>query len=153
FSLKGDSRHYTADTLIIATGASAKYLGMPSEEAYMGRGVSACATCDGFFYRGKPVAGIGGGNTAVEEAPYLCNMAGHVTVIHRRDKFRAEKILVNRLLQKVAGGSITVQWNHVLEEVLGDDTGVTGIRIKETNSHQPTEIPVHGVFIAIGHKP
>lgn len=153
FSLKGDSRHYTADTLIIATGASAKYLGMPSEEAYMGRGVSACATCDGFFYRGKPVAVIGGGNTAVEEALYLSNMAGHVTVIHRRDKFRAEKILVNRLLQKVAGGSITVQWNHVLEEVLGDDTGVTGIRIKETNSHQPTEIPVHGVFIAIGHKP
>jgi thioredoxin reductase (NADPH) len=153
FFLKGDSGHYTADTLIIATGASAKYLGMPSEEAYMGRGVSACATCDGFFYRGKPVAVIGGGNTAVEEALYLSNMADHVTVVHRRDKFRAEKILINRLLQKVAEGNITVKWNHILEEVLGDDTGVTGIRIKETNANQPAEISVHGVFIAIGHKP
>jgi thioredoxin reductase (NADPH) len=153
FSLKGDMGRYTADTLIIATGASAKYLGMPSEEAYMGRGVSACATCDGFFYRGKPVAVIGGGNTAVEEALYLSNMADHVTVVHRREKFRAEKILINRLLQKVDKGNITIKWNHVLEEVLGDDTGVTGVRIKETNTNQPTEIPVHGVFIAIGHKP
>jgi thioredoxin reductase (NADPH) len=153
FFLKGDSGRYTADTLIIATGASAKYLGMPSEEAYMGRGVSACATCDGFFYRGKPVAVIGGGNTAVEEALYLSNMADHVTVVHRRDKFRAEKILINRLLQKVAEGNITIKWNHILEEVLGDNAGVTGIRIKETNTNQPTEISVHGVFIAIGHKP
>lgn len=153
FSLQGDTHHYTADALIIATGASAKYLGLPSEEAYMGRGVSACATCDGFFYRGKPVAVIGGGNTAVEEALYLSNMADHVTVVHRRDKFRAEKILANRLLQKAATGHVTIEWNHVLEEVLGDDAGVTGIHIKEVNTGQTKEIPLHGVFIAIGHKP
>jgi thioredoxin reductase (NADPH) len=153
FFLKGDMGRYTADALIIATGASAKYLGLPSEEAYMGRGVSACATCDGFFYRGKPVAVIGGGNTAVEEALYLSNMADHVTVVHRREKFRAEKILVNRLLQKAAEGNVTIEWNHVLEEVLGDDAGVTGIYIKEINTGQVTDLSVHGVFIAIGHKP
>jgi thioredoxin reductase (NADPH) len=153
FFLKGDMGRYTADALIIATGASAKYLGLPSEEAYMGRGVSACATCDGFFYRGKPVAVIGGGNTAVEEALYLSNMADHVTVVHRREKFRAEKILVNRLLQKAAEGNVTIEWNHVLEEVLGDDAGVTGIHIKEINTGQVTDLSVHGVFIAIGHKP
>lgn len=153
FLLKGDSGHYTADALIIATGASAKYLGLPSEEAYMGRGVSACATCDGFFYRGKPVAVIGGGNTAVEEALYLSNMASHVTVIHRREKFRAEKILANRLLQKAVEGNVSVEWNHVLEEVLGDDAGVTGIRIKGVATGQVKEIPVHGAFIAIGHQP
>lgn len=153
FLLKGDNGHYTADALIIATGASAKYLGLPSEEAYMGRGVSACATCDGFFYRGKPVAVIGGGNTAVEEALYLSNMASHVTVIHRRDKFRAEKILANRLLQKAAEGNVSVEWNHVLEEVLGDDAGVTGVRIKGVATSQVKEIPVHGAFIAIGHQP
>lgn len=153
FLLKGDSGHYTADTLIIATGASAKYLGLPSEEAYMGRGVSACATCDGFFYRGKPVAVIGGGNTAVEEALYLSNMASHVTIIHRRDKFRAEKILANRLLQKATEGNVSVEWNHALEEVLGDDAGVTGIRIKGVATGEVKEIPVHGAFIAIGHQP
>lgn len=153
FLLKGDSGHYTADALIIATGASAKYLGLPSEEAYMGRGVSACATCDGFFYRGKPVAVIGGGNTAVEEALYLSNMADHVTVVHRRDRFRAEKILANRLLKKATESNVAIEWNHVLEEVLGDDAGVTGIRIKEVNTGQTKELPLHGVFIAIGHKP
>ncbi|BAW79575.1 thioredoxin reductase [Candidatus Nitrosoglobus terrae] len=153
FRLKGDNGSYTTDSLIIATGASAKYLGIPSEEAYMGRGVSACATCDGFFYRGKPVAVIGGGNTAVEEALYLSNITDHVTVIHRRNKFRAEKILINRLLQKANEGKITIKWNYILDEVIGDDAGVTGIRIKETHTHQPLEIPVHGLFIAIGHKP
>ncbi len=153
FLLKGDDGHYTADTLIIATGASAKYLGLPSEEAYMGRGVSACATCDGFFYRGKPVAVIGGGNTAVEEALYLSNMVNHVTVVHRRDKFRAEKILANRLLQKSVESNVTIEWNHVLEEILGDSAGVTGIHIKEVATGQIKEIPVHGVFIAIGHQP
>ncbi|ADJ29524.1 thioredoxin-disulfide reductase [Nitrosococcus watsonii] len=153
FLLKGDTDHYTADALIIATGASAQYLGLPSEGAYMGRGVSACATCDGFFYRGKPVAVIGGGNTAVEEALYLSNMADHVTVVHRRDRFRAEKILANRLLQKAAKGNVTIEWNHVLEEVLGDEAGVTGIRIKEVDTNQTKKLPLHGVFIAIGHKP
>jgi thioredoxin reductase (NADPH) len=153
FSLKGDQRDYTAEALIIATGASAKYLGLASEEAYMGRGVSSCATCDGFFYRGQPVAVIGGGNTAVEEALYLSNMAEQVTVIHRRDKFRAEKILANRLLQKAEKGNVTIEWNHTLEEVLGDESGVTGIQIKDANSNQLKQVPVHGVFIAIGHKP
>jgi thioredoxin reductase (NADPH) len=153
FSLKGDQRDYTAEALIIATGASAKYLGLASEEAYMGRGVSSCATCDGFFYRGQPVAVIGGGNTAVEEALYLSNMAEQVTVIHRRDKFRAEKILANRLLQKAEKGNVTIEWNHTLEEVLGDESGVTGIQIKDVNSNQLKQVPVHGVFIAIGHKP
>jgi thioredoxin reductase (NADPH) len=153
FSLKGDQRDYTAEAFIIATGASAKYLGLASEEAYMGRGVSSCATCDGFFYRGQPVAVIGGGNTAVEEALYLSNMAEQVTVIHRRDKFRAEKILANRLLQKAEKGNVTIEWNHTLEEVLGDESGVTGIQIKDVNSNQLKQVPVHGVFIAIGHKP
>jgi thioredoxin reductase (NADPH) len=153
FSLKGDQGDYTAEALIIATGASAKYLGLASEEAYMGRGVSSCATCDGFFYRGQPVAVIGGGNTAVEEALYLSNMAEQVTVIHRRDKFRAEKILANRLLQKAEKGNVTIEWNHTLEEVLGDESGVTGIQIKDVNSNQLKQVPVHGVFIAIGHKP
>lgn len=153
FLLTGDSGRYSADALIIATGASAKYLGLPSEEAYMGRGVSACATCDGFFYRGKPVAVIGGGNTAVEEALYLSNIASHVTVVHRRDKFRAEKILANRLLQKSVESNVTIEWNHVLEEILGDDAGVTGVHIKEVGTNQSKEIPVHGAFIAIGHQP
>ena len=153
FKVEGDNGDYTTEALIIATGASAKYLGLPSEEAYIGRGVSSCATCDGFFYRGQPVAVIGGGNTAVEEALYLSNMAEQVTVVHRRDKFRAEKILANRLLQKAEKGNVTIEWNHTLEEVLGDESGVTGIKIKDVNSNQPKQIPIHGVFIAIGHKP
>lgn len=153
FRLTGDAGTYTCDTLIIATGASAKYLGLPSEEAYRGRGVSACATCDGFFYKGMPVAVIGGGNTAVEEALYLSNIASQVTVVHRRDKFRAEKILSNRLLEKARSGKITVEWNRVLDEVLGDDQGVTGIRIKSTTDAPTKEIKVQGVFIAIGHQP
>jgi thioredoxin reductase (NADPH) len=153
FRLRGDMGTYTCDVLIIATGASAKYLGLPSEEAYRGRGVSACATCDGFFYKGMPVAVIGGGNTAVEEALYLSNIASHVTVVHRRDKFRAEKILSNRLLEKARSGNITVQWNHVLEEVLGNGQGVTGIRTKSTLDASTKEIKVQGVFIAIGHQP
>ncbi len=153
FRLKGDGGTYTCDALIIATGASAKYLGLPSEEAYRGRGVSACATCDGFFYKGRPVAVIGGGNTAVEEALYLSNIASQVTLVHRRDKFRAEKILSNRLLEKARSGNITVEWNHVLEEVLGNGQGVTGIRIKSTTNATTKEISVHGVFIAIGHQP
>lgn len=154
FRLVGDSGEYTCDALIIATGASAKYLGLPSEEAYKGRGVSACATCDGFFYRDQPVAVVGGGNTAVEEALYLSNIASHVTVIHRRDKFRAEKILADRLLEKtVTGGKVSIEWDHVLDEVLGDEAGVTGVRIKHAKSDATKEIPVHGAFIAIGHKP
>jgi thioredoxin reductase (NADPH) len=154
FRLTGDAGRYTCEALIIATGASAKYLGLPSEEAYRGRGVSACATCDGFFYKDQPVAVIGGGNTAVEEALYLSNIASHVTVVHRRDRFRAEKILSDRLLEKSRSGAITVEWNHVLDEVLGDDRGVTGIRIKSTTDHRITkEIDVQGVFIAIGHQP
>ena len=154
FFLAGDHDEYTCDSLIIATGASAKYLGLPSEEAFKGRGVSACATCDGFFYRKKPVAVIGGGNTAVEEALYLANLAEHVTVIHRRDEFRAEKILSDHLLGKTGkGGNVSIEWNHVLDEVLGDDSGVTGIRVKNVKTGKPKEIPVYGLFIAIGHTP
>jgi thioredoxin reductase (NADPH) len=153
FRLTGDAGRYTCEALIIATGASAKYLGLPSEEAYRGRGVSACATCDGFFYKDQPVAVIGGGNTAVEEALYLSNIASHVTVVHRRDRFRAEKILSDRLLEKSRSGAITVEWNHVLDEVLGDDRGVTGIRIKSTIQPVTKKINVQGVFIAIGHQP
>jgi thioredoxin reductase (NADPH) len=153
FRLIGDSGEYTCDALIIATGASAQYLGLPSEEDFMGKGVSACATCDGFFYRGQEVAVVGGGNTAVEEALYLSHIANKVTVIHRRDKFRAEPILVDRLLGKVAEGKVEIKWNHKLDEVVGDDRGVTGIRVKHVTDDQVTEVPLHGVFIAIGHKP
>lgn len=153
FRLTGDAAVYTCDALIIATGASAKYLGLPSEDAFKGRGVSACATCDGFFYRGDEVAVIGGGNTAVEEALYLSNIASKVTVVHRRDKFRAEKMLSNQLMEKVSQGSVGIEWDHVLDEVLGDDDGVTGIRIRNVESHVPKEIDVRGVFIAIGHQP
>ena len=154
FRLDGDYGSYTCDALIIATGATAMYLGLPSEEAYKGRGVSACATCDGFFYRGKPVAVIGGGNTAVEEALYLSNIASKVTVVHRRDELRAEKMLQDRLFEKVRDGKVEMQWDHVLDEVLGDDAGVTGIRIKSTKDEsRTTEIDVDGVLIAIGHKP
>lgn len=152
FLLEGDAGAYTCDALIIATGASARYLGLPSEKAFMGKGVSACATCDGFFYRGKPVAVIGGGDTAVEEALYLANIASHVTVVHRRDQLRAEKILADKLIEKTKGGNITIEWHHILDEVLGDDSGVTGIRLRHT-SGSTKEIPLHGVFIAIGHKP
>lgn len=152
FTLTGDSGTYTCDALIIATGASAKYLGMASEEAFKGRGVSACATCDGFFYRNKPVAVIGGGNTAVEEALYLSNIASKVVVVHRRDKFRSEKILSDKLVDKSNNGNVQIEWNHHLDEVLGDDMGVTGIRIKN-NDGTTKEIDVHGVFIAIGHTP
>ncbi|TCS34040.1 thioredoxin reductase (NADPH) [Paucimonas lemoignei] len=153
FRLVGDAGTYTCDSLIIATGASAQYLGLPSEEAFMGKGVSACATCDGFFYRGQEVAVVGGGNTAVEEALYLSNIASKVTVIHRREKFRAEKILIDRLMERVASGKIEVKWNHTLDEVLGDNSGVTGVRIKSTADGSTSEIKVHGLFIAIGHKP
>src|SRR5512134_2258424 len=152
FRLEGDSGAYTADAIVIATGASAKYLGLPSEEAFKGKGVSACATCDGFFYRNKNVAVIGGGNTAVEEALYLSNIASHVTVVHRRDKFRAEKILADRLIEKTKGGNVTIEWHHLLYEVLGDESGVTGVRIRHT-SGSTKDIPVHGCFIAIGHTP
>ncbi len=151
--LVGDSGEYTCDALIIATGASAQYLGIPSEQAFMGKGVSACATCDGFFYRGQEVAVIGGGNTAVEEALYLSNIASKVTVIHRRDKFRAEAILIDRLMAKVAEGKIDIKWNSSLDEVLGDDSGVTGLRIKSALDDSLTDINVHGIFVAIGHKP
>lgn len=151
--LKGEST-YTCDALIIATGASAQYLGLPSEKAFMGKGVSACATCDGFFYRGKKVVVVGGGNTAVEEALYLANIASHVTVIHRRDKFRSEKILADKLISKTeAGGNVTIEWNHTTEEILGDNAGVTGIRIKDVNTGQTKDLSTDGVFIAIGHKP
>ena len=153
FRLEGDAGAYTCDALIVATGASAMYLGLPSEEKYKGRGVSACATCDGFFYKGKPVAVIGGGNTAVEEALYLANIASHVTVVHRRDKFRAERILVDQLQEKVDQGKVSILWNHVVDEVLGDDTGVTGLRVKSTADGGTREIAVEGVFVAIGHKP
>ncbi|MEE9411526.1 MAG: thioredoxin-disulfide reductase [Methylococcales bacterium] len=153
FNLIGDSGSYSCDALIIATGASAKYLGLPSETAYMGRGVSACATCDGFFYRNKAVAVVGGGNTAVEEALYLSNIASHVTVIHRRDKFRSEKILADRLMKKVKDGNVSIEWDHQLDEVLGDDAGVTGVRIKHAKTRETKNLDVHGVFIAIGHKP
>lgn len=152
FLLQGDSAAYTCDALIIATGASAKYLGLPSEEVFKGKGVSACATCDGFFYRGKDVAVIGGGNTAVEEALYLSHIARHVTIVHRRDRFRSEKILADRLIEKTKNGNISIEWHHVLDEVLGDENGVTGIKIKHS-SGSTKEIAVHGVFVAIGHSP
>jgi thioredoxin reductase (NADPH) len=153
FTLFGDSATYTCDALIIATGASAQYLGLESEEAFMGRGVSACATCDGFFYKKQKVAVIGGGNTAVEEALYLSNIASEVTVVHRRDKFRSEKILQDKVAERVKEGKIRVLWNHTLEEVLGDDAGVTGLRLKSTENGATQEFDVSGVFIAIGHKP
>lgn len=151
--LIGDAGVYTCDALIIATGASAQYLGLPSEQLFMGKGVSACATCDGFFYRGQEVAVVGGGNTAVEEALYLSNIATKVTVVHRREKFRAEAILIDRLMAKVAEGKIEVMWNHTLDEVIGDDSGVTGINLKSMPDGTISSVKVHGVFIAIGHKP
>jgi len=151
--LVGDSGVYTCDALIIATGASAQYLGLPSEENFMGKGVSACATCDGFFYKNQEVAVIGGGNTAVEEALYLSNIASKVTVVHRRDKFRAEPILIDRLMAKVKEGKVAIQWNHTLDEVTGDDSGVTGMVIRSTKDDKTTPISLHGLFIAIGHKP
>jgi thioredoxin reductase (NADPH) len=154
FTLKGDYAIYTCDALVISTGATAMYLGLPSEEAYKGRGVSACATCDGFFYRGKPVAVIGGGNTAVEEALYLSNIASKVTLVHRRDELRAEKILQDHILEKERDGNIEIRWDSTLDEVLGDDTGVTGMRIRSTKDKvETTDIDLDGVFIAIGHKP
>jgi thioredoxin reductase (NADPH) len=154
FRLDGDYGSYTCDALVIATGATAKYLGLPSEEAFKGRGVSACATCDGFFYRGKDVAVIGGGNTAVEEALYLSNLASKVTLVHRRDALRAEKILQDRLFERAREGKVDLQWNHVLDEVLGDDSGVTGMRIRSTiDTSQTQDIDLAGVFIAIGHSP
>jgi len=153
FLLVGDSGSYTCDALIICTGASAQYLGLPSEEAYMGRGVSGCATCDGFFYKGQDVAVIGGGNTAVEEALYLSKITKHVTLVHRRDAFRAERIMVDHLMEKVEEGKITLQLNSTLDEVLGDASGVTGMRVKLVPSGKTSDIAVQGVFIAIGHKP
>ena len=153
FRLEGDAGVYTADAIVIATGASAKYLGLPSEEAFKGKGVSACATCDGFFYRGRKVAVIGGGNTAVEEALYLSNIAEEVVVVHRRDELRAEKILQDRLLAREKDGNVTMMWDHVLEEVLGDDSGVTGMRIRNVKTDEVTEIELAGVFIAVGHAP
>lgn len=153
FRLTGELGEYTCDALIIGTGASAKYLGLPSEEAYKGKGVSACATCDGFFFRNQPVAVIGGGNTAVEEALYLSNIASHVSVVHRRDQFRAEKILGNRLIGKAENENVTILWDHVLEEVLGDGDGVTGVRLKHVRTEEPREVDAQGVFIAIGHTP
>jgi len=152
FTLQGGDTTYTADAVIISTGATAQYLGLDSEEAYKGKGVSACATCDGFFYRGQKVAVIGGGNTAVEEALYLSNIADHVTVVHRRDKFRSEKILSEQLMEKAKNGNVSIEWDHNLEEVLGDEMGVTGLRLKG-NDGSKKEIDVHGVFIAIGHTP
>jgi thioredoxin reductase (NADPH) len=151
--LEGDSGVYTCDALIIATGASARYLGLPSEQAFMGKGVSACATCDGFFYREQKVAVVGGGNTAVEEALYLSNIASHVTLVHRRDSLRAEKILQQQLFDKQAQGKLSIEWNHTLDEVLGDDSGVTGMRIRHVDSGDTRDIELHGVFIAIGHTP
>ncbi|GAA5215146.1 thioredoxin-disulfide reductase [Corallincola platygyrae] len=153
FKLTGDTGSYTCDALIICTGASAMYLGLPSEEAFQGRGVSACATCDGFFYRNQKVAVVGGGNTAVEEALYLSNIAAEVHLIHRRDQFRSEKILTDRLMQKVEEGNIVLHLDRTLDEVLGDDMGVTGVRIKDTKSDATEELELQGVFIAIGHKP
>ena len=151
--LEGDSATYTCDALIMATGASAKYLGLPSEEKFMGRGVSACATCDGFFYKNQDVAVVGGGNTAVEEALYLSNIAKRVTVVHRRDKFRAEKIMIDKLMKKAAGGNVSIAWDHALDEVLGDNSGVTGLRIKHVKTGAPTHLDVKGLFVAIGHTP
>ena len=153
FTLTGDSGVYTCDALIIATGASAMYLGLDSEEKFKGRGVSACATCDGFFYKNKPVAVIGGGNTAVEEALYLANIASHVTVVHRRDKFKSEKILSDQLIDKAKSGNVTIEWNHTLDEVLGDNTGVTGMRIKNVQDDSTKDIDLDGIFVAIGHRP
>ena len=153
FTLTGDSGRYTCDSLIIATGASARYLGLPSEEAFMGRGVSACATCDGFFYRDQDVCVVGGGNTAVEEALYLSNIARKVTVVHRRDKFRAEPILIDKMMDKVAAGKIELKTFHVLDQILGDDSGVTGIRIKNVDTGTTEDILLQGCFIAIGHSP
>jgi len=153
FLLTGDSGQYTCDTLIIATGASAKYLGLPSEEAFMGKGVSGCATCDGFFYRGQDVAVVGGGNTAVEEALYLSNIASKVTLVHRRDTFRAEAIMIDKLMEKVASGKIELKLHSVLDEVLGDATGVTGVRLKQVQTGATEDVAVKGCFIAIGHSP
>jgi len=153
FRLRGDMGEYTCDALIIATGASAQYLGLPSEEAFMGKGVSACATCDGFFYRGQKVAVIGGGNTAVEEALYLSNIAAEVTLIHRRDSLRSEKILQDKIMERASNGNIKILWNHQLDEVLGDDSGVTGIRVRSTVDDSTHELDLQGVFVAIGHKP
>ncbi len=153
FQLVGDSATYTCDALIIATGASAQYLGLPSEEKFMGKGVSGCATCDGFFYRGQDVAVVGGGNTAVEEALYLSNIARHVTLVHRRDTFRAERIMIDHLMEKVKEGKITLQLNQTLDEVLGDNSGVTGMRLKHAQTGTKQDFALTGVFIAIGHKP
>jgi len=151
--LTGDSSQYSCDALIICTGASAMYLGLPSEEAFKGRGVSACATCDGFFYKNKPIAVIGGGNTAVEEALYLSNIASKVTLVHRRDELRAEAILADKITEKERNGNVEIAWSYVLDEVLGDDAGVTGVRLKSTMDDSTKEVDVHGVFIAIGHAP
>jgi thioredoxin reductase (NADPH) len=153
FHLFGDNGEYTCDALIIATGASAKYLGLPSEETFRGKGVSACATCDGFFYRGKAVAVVGGGNTAVEEALYLTNIASHVTLVHRRDKLRSEKILQDRLFALEKAGKASVVWNHAVDEILGDDNGVIGVRLKATTGNTTQSLNVDGVFIAVGHQP
>ncbi|OIN07624.1 thioredoxin-disulfide reductase [Oceanisphaera psychrotolerans] len=153
FRLKGDSGEYSCDALVIATGASAKYLGLPSEEAYQGRGVSACATCDGFFYRNQKVAVVGGGNTAVEEALYLSNIAAEVHLVHRREQFRSEKILIDRLMDKVENGNIVLHTNRTLDEVLGDEMGVTGVRLKDTQSDDTEQLELTGIFIAIGHQP
>jgi thioredoxin reductase (NADPH) len=153
FTLTGDMGNYSCDALILATGASAQYLGLPSEEAFMGKGVSACATCDGFFYREKPVAVIGGGNTAVEEALYLSNICSHVTLVHRRDSLRAEKILQKKLFEKETEGKVSIRWNHTLHEILGDESGVTGVTLSSTDDDSREDIKVDGVFIAIGHIP
>jgi thioredoxin reductase (NADPH) len=153
FRLSGDSATYTCDALIIATGASARYLGLPSEQQFAGRGVSACATCDGFFYRGKRVAVIGGGNTAVEEALYLSNIAAEVTVVHRRDRFRSEKILSEKLIERSRNGNVKILWDHVLDEILGDETGVTGMRVRNVKTEEAVDQALEGVFIAIGHSP
>ena len=153
FRLEGDSGVYTADAIVIATGASAMYLGLPSEEAFKGKGVSACATCDGFFYRGRKVAVIGGGNTAVEEALYLSNIASEVILVHRRDELRSEKILQDRIFDREKNGNVTIMWDHVLDEVLGDDSGVTGMRVKNVKTEATTDIELAGIFIAVGHAP
>jgi thioredoxin reductase (NADPH) len=153
FSLKGDFGSYTCDSLIIATGASARYLGLPSEQAFMGKGVSACATCDGFFYRGKKVAVIGGGNTAVEEALYLSNIASHVTLVHRRDELRSENMLTDRILKRSQDGNVRIEWSQTLDEILGDTSGVTGIRLKNIKDNSLKTLNLDGVFIAIGHDP
>jgi thioredoxin reductase (NADPH) len=153
FQLEGDAGKYSCDALIIATGASAKYLGLPSEEAYMGKGVSACATCDGFFFRDQVVAVIGGGNTAVEESLYLSNLASEVILVHRRDELRAEKIMQDRLFEREKNGNIRIMWDHVVDEVLGDGDGVTGLRVRHADSDEPTELALSGVFMAIGHTP